>query len=94
MRPWKQEVGALGMVLETACRTDALPYGTYLFILMLFLCNDWLFSVCLKTFCGNWSVYQLIITLETAKPSQRMQVGEGKMKLKIRTVAIVLSTLK
>lgn len=53
MRPWKQEVGALGMVLETACRTDALPYGTYLFILMLFLCNDWLFSVCLKTFCEN-----------------------------------------
>ena len=53
MRPWKQEVGALGMVLETACRTDALSYGTYLFILMLFLCNDWLFSVCLKTFCEN-----------------------------------------
>lgn len=45
MRPWIQEVGALRMVLETACHIDALSYGTYLFILMLFLYSDWLFSV-------------------------------------------------
>lgn len=48
MRPWFQEVGALRMVLETACHIDALSYGTLfilMFILMLFPYSDWLFSV-------------------------------------------------